>query len=78
MINGEGVRHVQVSCSTDEGVTVLKTTACDALLDHRVDKKLKSNKVNAILNRLHVAQPKAREDVARAPFMPDVVKGRKK
>ena len=57
---------------------ILKTTACDALLEHRVDSKLKGNKVNAILNRLHVAQPKPRDDVVRTPFIPDVVKERKK
>ncbi|TBU24389.1 GTP binding protein 4 [Dichomitus squalens] len=78
IINAEGVRHVQVSCYTDEGVTVLKTTACDALLEHRVDMKLKGNKVNGILNRLHVAQPKPRDDVVRAPFIPDAIKERKK
>ncbi|KAI1787471.1 GTP binding protein 4 [Ganoderma leucocontextum] len=78
IINAEGVRHVQVSCYTDEGVAILKTTACDALLEHRVDTKLKGNKVNAILNRLHVAQPKPRDDVVRAPFIPDAAKGRKK
>ncbi|PIL28017.1 hypothetical protein GSI_09868 [Ganoderma sinense ZZ0214-1] len=78
VLSGEGVRHVQVSCYTDEGVAVLKTTACDALLEHRVDTKLKGNRVNAILNRLHVAQPRARDDVVRAPFIPDAVKGRKK
>lgn len=78
IVNSDGIRHVQVSCYTDEGVTTLKTSACDALLEHRVDSKLKGNKVNAILNRLHVAQPKARDDVVRAPFIPDAVKERKK
>ncbi|KAI0665809.1 hypothetical protein C8Q78DRAFT_1083662 [Trametes maxima] len=53
----------------------LKGAACDALLEHRVDAKLKGNKVNAILNRLHVAQPKPRDEVVRrAPFIPEVVK----
>ncbi|KAI0665849.1 GTP binding protein 4 [Trametes maxima] len=78
IINSENVRHVQVSCYTDEGVMSLKGAACDALLEHRVDAKLKGNKVNAILNRLHVAQPKPRDEVVRAPFIPEVVKDRKK
>ncbi|KAH9938820.1 GTP binding protein 4 [Epithele typhae] len=77
IINAEGMRHVQVSCYTDDGVTTLKTAACDALLEHRVDAKLKGNKVDSILNRLHVAQPKARDDVVRAPFIPDAIKDRK-
>ena len=78
IINGENVHHVQVSCYTDEGVMELKNTACDALLQHRVDVKLKGNKVNSILNRLHVAQPKARDEVSREPFIPDAVKSRKR
>ena len=55
-----------------------KTTACDAPPEHRVHTKPKGNKVNALLNRLHVAQPKPRDDVVRAPFTPEAVKERKK
>lgn len=78
IINGDGVLNVQVSCYTDEGVMELKNKACDALLEHRVETKLKGNKVNSILNRLHVAQPKARDDVVREPFIPEAVKNKKK
>lgn len=78
VISAEGVQHVQTSCYTDEGVMDLKNKACDALLEHRVDVKLKGNKINTILNRLHVAQPKARDDVVREPFIPEAVKNRKK
>lgn len=78
IITAPGVLNVQVSCYTDEGVMELKNKACDALLQHRVDTKLKGNKVNSVLNRLHVAQPKARDDVVREPFIPEAVKNRKK
>ncbi|KIP06114.1 hypothetical protein PHLGIDRAFT_128469 [Phlebiopsis gigantea 11061_1 CR5-6] len=78
IINAEGVLNVQTSCYTDEGVMDLKNKACDALLEHRVETKLKGSKVNSILNRLHVAQPKARDDVVREPFIPDVVKSKQK
>ncbi|KAH9932541.1 P-loop containing nucleoside triphosphate hydrolase protein [Fomitopsis serialis] len=78
IISAEDVMNVQVSCYTDEGVMELKNKACDALLEHRVDQKLKGNKINSILNRLHVAQPKARDDVVREPFIPEAVKNRKK
>ena len=47
--------------------------ACDRLLAHRVDVKLKSRKVNDVLNRLHVAQPQKRDDRVRAPFIPEGV-----
>lgn len=78
IIASEGVQAVHVSCHTDEGVTELKTKACDALLAHRVETKLKGAKVNAIINRIHVAQPKPRDDIERAPFIPDAVRARKK
>lgn len=78
ILNSEGVLNVQVSCYTDEGVMELKNKACDALLEYRVEAKLKGNKVNSILNRLHVAQPKARDDVVREPFIPEAIKIRKK
>lgn len=53
-----------------------RNTACEALLAHRVDAKLKGTKVKGIVNRIHVAMPKARDDVAREPFIPDIVKQR--
>lgn len=56
----------------------LKNKACDALLAHRVDVKLKGSKINSIINRIHVAQPKARDDIVRAPFIPEAVKEKKK
>ncbi|KAF7304008.1 Nucleolar GTP-binding protein 1 [Mycena indigotica] len=78
IIDSEDVKCVQVSCYSDEGVMDLKTQACDALLAHRVDNKVKGAKINSVMNRIHVAQPKPRDDLVRAPFIPDVVKDRKK
>lgn len=74
IINKEGVTCVQVSCYTEEGVMELKTKACDALLAHRVGNKIKGTKINSVINRIHVAQPKARDDVSREPFIPEAVK----
>ncbi|KAG6844838.1 hypothetical protein H0H87_003269 [Tephrocybe sp. NHM501043] len=78
IIDSEGVQCVQVSCYSEEGVMDLKNKACDALLAARVDNKLKGSKINSVINRIHVAQPKARDDVVRAPFIPEAVKDRKK
>ncbi|KAI0088068.1 P-loop containing nucleoside triphosphate hydrolase protein [Irpex rosettiformis] len=78
IINSPEVLNVQVSCYTDEGVMELKNKACDALLQHRIDIKMQGTKVHSILNRLHVAQPKARDDVVREPFVPEAVKNKKK
>lgn len=78
IIDQEDVQCVQVSCYSEEGVMDVKNKACDALLAHRVDTKLQGSKINSVINRIHVAQPKARDDVVRAPFIPDVVKEKKK
>ena len=78
IISSEGVTMVQVSCYTDEGVNDVKTAACDKLLAHRVETKLKGTKINSVINRIHVAQPKARDDVVREPFIPKAVKARQK
>ncbi len=77
VIDLEGVQCVQVSCHSEEGVMDLKNKACDALLAHRVDNKMKGTKVNSIINRIHVAQPKPRDDIARPPFIPDAIKQKK-
>ncbi|KAF9792521.1 P-loop containing nucleoside triphosphate hydrolase protein [Thelephora terrestris] len=76
IINKDGVICIQVSCHTEEGVMELKTKACDALLAHRVGNKVKGTKINSVINRIHVAQPRARDDVPRQPFIPEAVKVR--
>ena len=68
---------VQTSCYSDEGVMDVKNVACDALLAHRVETKLKGSKINSVANRIHVSVPKARDDIVREPFIPDIVKERK-
>lgn len=78
IIKTENVHLVEVSCYSDEGVTELKTKACDALLAQRVETKMKGNKINSVINRIHVAQPKPRDDIERAPFIPEAVLERKK
>ena len=78
IIDTEGMQNVQVSCHSEEGVMDLKNKACDALLAQRVDTKLKGSKISTIINRIHVAQPKPRDDVVREPFIPEAVKQRKK
>jgi nucleolar GTP-binding protein len=78
IIDQDDVQCVQVSCYSEEGVMDVKNKACDALLAHRVDAKLQGSKINSVINRIHVAQPKARDDVVREPFIPDAVKEKKK
>lgn len=78
IINDDGVKVVQASCHTEEGVMEVRNAACDALLAHRVESKLKGNKINQIANRIHVAMPKPRDDIKREPYIPEAVLNRRK
>lgn len=79
IIDTEDVQCVQVSCYSEEGVMEVKNKACDALLAHRVEAKLKGSKINSVINRIYESTPPVpRDDVIRAPHIPDAVKERRK
>merc|ERR1712233_215140 len=61
----------EMSTVTEEGVMEVKNNACELLLQHRVEHKFKSKKVETVLNRLHVAEPVARDNKARPAFVPE-------
>lgn len=62
---------LEMSTATEEGVMEVKNMSCDLLLQHRVELKYKSKKVDTILNRLHVAEPVARDNKERPAFIPE-------
>ena len=62
---------LEMSTVTEQGVMNVKVTACDMLLQHRVEAKFRSKKVDTILNRLHVAEPTARDNFQRPAFIPE-------
>ena len=66
----EGVVVIPMSTVTEEGVIKVKTEACDLLLAQRVDQKIRGKKGQDILNRIHLAVPKPRDDKERLPFIP--------
>lgn len=74
----EGIPVIETSTLTEEGVMQVKTEACDRLLAHRVDTKMKGKKVHDVLNRLHLAMPNKRDDKERPPFIPEGALMRKK
>nr|DBA25103.1 TPA: hypothetical protein GDO54_012673 [Pyxicephalus adspersus] len=74
----EGLPVIETSTLTEEGVIQVKTEACDRLLAHRVETKMKGNKVNDVLNRLHLAVPSKRDNKERPPFIPEGAIVRKK
>ncbi|PWN48125.1 putative NOG1-nucleolar G-protein required for 60S ribosomal subunit biogenesis [Violaceomyces palustris] len=67
------VKMVELSTYTEEGVMDVRNLACDTLLASRIETKMKGTKINSVLNRVHVAQPKARDDVERKPFVPEAI-----
>ncbi|XP_060638532.1 GTP-binding protein 4 [Anolis sagrei] len=77
-LEADGFPVIETSTLTEEGVIQVKTEACDRLLAHRVDTKMKGNKVNDILNRLHLAVPTKRDTKERPPCIPEGALLRKK
>ncbi|XP_063835915.1 nucleolar GTP-binding protein 1 [Ostrinia nubilalis] len=64
---------MRMSTLTEEGVQEVKIEACERLLGHRVTEKMRTKKVDGILNRLHVAVPSPRDGKARPPVIPPSV-----
>ncbi|XP_061835090.1 GTP-binding protein 4 [Nerophis lumbriciformis] len=77
-LTAEGIPVIESSTLTDEGIIQVKNEACDRLLVHRVDNKMKSKKVHDVLNRLHLAMPAKRDDKVRPPFIPEGASLRRK
>nr|XP_034985281.1 nucleolar GTP-binding protein 1 isoform X2 [Zootoca vivipara] len=77
-LEADGLPVIETSTLTEEGVIQVKTEACDRLLAHRVDTKMKGNKVHDVLNRLHLAVPSKRDNKERPPFIPEGALLRKK
>ncbi|XP_047513846.1 nucleolar GTP-binding protein 1 [Pieris napi] len=76
IVNADGnselrtVPVMRTSTLTEEGVQEVKIEACERLLGHRVTEKMRTKKVDGILNRLHVAVPSPRDDKIRPPVIP--------
>lgn len=73
LLNDENVPVIQMSTVSEEGVMQVKIEACERLLGFRVEHKLKTKKVENILNRLHVAMPEKRDNKERPPCIPETV-----
>ena len=66
---------IPMSNVSEENVSKLKITACDRLLESRVDAKLTAGRVkNDIMSRITVVQPKPRDELVREAFIPDSVR----
>ncbi|KAE8230609.1 hypothetical protein A4X09_0g5966 [Tilletia walkeri] len=75
LVSDSSITLAEISTFTDEGVMACRNAACDQLLDLRIENKMNGPqpKVQSVLNRIHVAQPNARDDVERKPFVPETL-----
>ncbi|KAK8846579.1 hypothetical protein IAR55_005665 [Kwoniella newhampshirensis] len=78
IIADKSITVVEASTYSEEGVMNVRNTACDALLAHRVEQKLKGSRIEMVANKIHVAVPQKRDDVERKPFIPEAVKNKAK
>ncbi|GAA5801337.1 GTP binding protein 4 [Helicostylum pulchrum] len=74
----ENATVLTMSCYNDEGVMSVRNSACDKLLAARVEMKMKGNKINDVINKIHLARPQQRDNIARLPHIPAETKTRVK
>ena len=66
---------IQMSNQSGDGIADVKAKACDILLDFRLTQKGKDpKKAEALMARLHIAQPKKRDALDRPPVIPESVR----
>lgn len=69
-----GVDVMHASCYEEENVMQVRNQACEKLLTARIEQKLKGTaRVSNVLNKIHVARPQARDEIARPAHIPDGV-----
>ncbi len=67
------VELMHMSNVNQQGVTEVKSKACDKLLTSRVSARISGGKVDSVLNRLAVAQPAKRDNIERGTSIPESV-----
>lgn len=69
-----GAKLLTMSNISEENISNVKITACDSLLENRVEQRLASNRVkDELLARITVATPKPRDNQKRETFIPESV-----
>lgn len=59
-LEASGATILYMSTFNETGVMDVKTRACDLLLAQRVEQKMSGNKIEQVVNRIRVSQPKPR------------------
>lgn len=69
-----GAELIPMSNVSEDNIAKLKVTACDKLLEARVDSKLAAGRIkNDVMSRITVAMPKPRDSKTRDTFIPESV-----
>ena len=68
-----GAPGLLMSTMTGDGVNEVKTTACERLLEKRVEIKMKGSRMTNVRNRLEVTMPKPRDGRNRPAYIPEAV-----
>eukprot|EP01124_Arcella_intermedia_P003212 TRINITY_DN1174_c0_g1_i1.p1 TRINITY_DN1174_c0_g1~~TRINITY_DN1174_c0_g1_i1.p1 ORF type:complete len:649 (+),score=86.01 TRINITY_DN1174_c0_g1_i1:101-2047(+) len=67
LLKNDDIMLLSMSTLSEEGVMDVKTKACESLLQHRTQIKLKGKHINDVSNRIFVATPQKRDDIERPP-----------
>ncbi|KAJ2963883.1 hypothetical protein NQZ79_g1188 [Umbelopsis isabellina] len=78
IVEKDAATVVTMSCYLDEGVMQVRNASCDKLLAARVEMKMKGQKINDVINKIHLAEPVARDNIVRAPQIPAAAVNRPK
>lgn len=73
MVSGSNIEVMPMSTLMERGIYEVRDKACDKLLTHRVEAKLKGKELESILSRVALSLPKARDDRERPAFIPDSI-----
>lgn len=77
LFKSENIPIIEMSTLMEDGVMAVRNEACELLLAHRVENKIKASKVDDVLNRLHLAEPVKRDNKVRAPFIPQAIQNKR-
>lgn len=73
LIDSTNCTLLTMSNISEHGVSEVKSVACEKLLASRVDARVAGKKLDSVLNRLQVFEPKPRDHVQRPAYIPESV-----
>jgi len=62
-----------MSTMTEEGVSLVKETACEKLLEQRIETLIRTKRVNTFMNKIALTTPTPRDNKERPPIIPNSV-----